>query len=36
MSQQHAKYEKRARRKAYLERGKSKVRAAITAASKKK
>jgi len=36
MSQQHAKCEKRARRKAYLARCKSKVRAAIAATSKKK
>jgi len=36
MSQQHAKCEKRARRKAYLARCKSKVREAITATSKKK
>jgi len=36
MSQQHSKCEKRARRKAYVERGKAKVREAIVAASKKK
>lgn len=35
MSKQHSKFEKRSRRKAYLERQKEKVRAAIAAEKKK-